>query len=52
MRVILLGLGSVVMNTLEFRLRKFGCRVSKAQDAREALAKVHAGQVDIFSFVG
>ncbi len=47
MRVILLGLGSVLMNTLEFRLRKFGCRVSKAQDGREALANIHAGHADI-----
>jgi DNA-binding response OmpR family regulator len=47
MRILLCGLGSVLTNALDFRLRKYGCKVSKAQDANEALNKIHAGQTDV-----
>jgi two-component system, OmpR family, response regulator len=47
MRVLLCGLGSIITNALDFRLRKYGCKVSKAQDANEALNKIHAGQTDV-----
>lgn len=35
------------MNTLEFRLRKYGCRVLKLHDARTALSTIHNGGADI-----
>jgi DNA-binding response OmpR family regulator len=47
MRILLCGLSSVLTNALDFRLRKYGCKVSKAFDANEALNKIHAGQIDV-----
>ena len=47
MRVLLCGLGSILTNALDFRLRKYGCKVSKAEDANEALHRIHAGQTDV-----
>jgi DNA-binding response OmpR family regulator len=47
MRILLLGLGSILTNAMDCRLRKYGCRVVKANDSHEALSRIHAGQVDI-----
>jgi DNA-binding response OmpR family regulator len=47
MRVLLLGLGTILTNAMDCRLRKYGCRVIKATDTHEALARIHAGQADI-----
>jgi two-component system, OmpR family, response regulator PrrA len=47
MRILLCGLGSILTNALDFRLRKYGCKVSKACDATEALNRIHAGHADV-----
>jgi DNA-binding response OmpR family regulator len=47
MRILLCGLGSILTNALDFRLRKYGCKVSKAYDATEALNRIHAGHADV-----
>jgi DNA-binding response OmpR family regulator len=47
MRVLLLGLGTILTNAMDCRLRKYGCRVIKATDTHEALSRIHAGQADI-----
>jgi DNA-binding response OmpR family regulator len=47
MRILLCGLGSILTNALDFRLRKYGYKVSKAQDATEAINRIHAGHADV-----
>lgn len=47
MRVLLCGLGSILNNALDYRLRKYGYRVIAAQDANDALSYIHAGHADI-----
>ena len=47
MRVLLCGLGSILNNALDYRLRKYGYRVIAARDANDALSHIHAGQADI-----
>ncbi|MBL7814444.1 MAG: response regulator [Saprospiraceae bacterium] len=47
MRVLLCGLGSILNNALDYRLRKYGYRVTAARDANDALSRIHAGQADI-----
>ena len=47
MRILLCGLGSILTNALDFRLRKYGHTVSKAQDATEAINRIHAGHADV-----
>jgi DNA-binding response OmpR family regulator len=46
MRILLCGLGSILTNALDYRLRKFGYRAIRAADASEALNRVHARHVD------
>ncbi len=47
MRVLLCGLGPILTNALDCRLRKFGCKVQRAGDTTEALSIIHAGYADI-----
>ncbi len=47
MRVLLCGLGSILTNALDCRLRKFGCKILRAGDTTEALSIIHAGYADI-----
>jgi DNA-binding response OmpR family regulator len=47
MRVLLCGLGTVLSNALDYRLRKHGCRISKASDGREALHRIHTKNTDV-----
>ena len=47
MRVLLCGLGSILNNALDYRLRKYGYRVIAARDANDALGRIHTGNVDI-----
>jgi DNA-binding response OmpR family regulator len=47
MRILLCGLGSILTNALDFRLRKYGYTVSKAHDATEAINRIHAGHADV-----
>jgi DNA-binding response OmpR family regulator len=47
MRVLLFGLGTILTNAMDCRLRKYGCRVLRACDAHDALSRIHAGQADI-----
>ena len=47
MRVLICGLGSIITNALDYRLRKYGCKVLRAGDATDALSKIHAGNADI-----
>jgi DNA-binding response OmpR family regulator len=47
MRVLLCGLGSILNNALDYRLRKYGYRVLAARDATDALSHIHAGRADI-----
>lgn len=47
MRVLLCGLGSVLTNAMDYRLRKYGCKVVRVNDSTEALGRIHTGQVDI-----
>ena len=46
MRVLLCGLGSILTNALDYRLRKYGYRSLRATNASEALNRVHANSVD------
>jgi DNA-binding response OmpR family regulator len=46
MRVLLCGLGSILTNALDYRLRKYGYQAVRAADASEALNRVHAGHVE------
>ena len=47
MRVLLCGLGSILTNAMDYRLRKHGCKVVRVSDTTEALSRIHAGHVDI-----
>ena len=47
MRVLICGLGSIITNALDYRLRKYGCKVSWAGNTTDALSKIHAGNADI-----
>lgn len=47
MRVLLCGLGSILTNAMDYRLRKYGCKVVRVNDTTEALGRIHSGQVDI-----
>ena len=47
MRILIFGLGTILTNAMDCRLRKYGCRVIRACDARDALSLIHAGQADI-----
>ena len=47
MRVLLYGLGAILTNALDYRLRKFGYRIVRVADASEALNRIHAGHADI-----
>jgi DNA-binding response OmpR family regulator len=46
MRVLLCGLGSVLTNALDYRLRKYGYQSLRAGTASEALGRVHAEHAD------
>jgi DNA-binding response OmpR family regulator len=46
MRVLLCGLGSILTNALDYRLRKYGYRSLRAATASEALNRVHAEHAD------
>ena len=47
MRVLICGLGSIITNALDYRLRKYGCKVLRAGNTTDALSKIHAGYADI-----
>jgi DNA-binding response OmpR family regulator len=47
MRVILCGLGAILTNALDYRLRKYSCNVIKACDPREALNTIHYDRADV-----
>jgi DNA-binding response OmpR family regulator len=47
MRVILCGLGAILTNALDYRLRKYSCSVINACDPREALNIVHYERADV-----
>jgi DNA-binding response OmpR family regulator len=47
MRVLLCGLGSILTNAMDYRLRKHGCKVVRVSDSTEALSRIHAGHADI-----
>jgi two-component system, OmpR family, response regulator MtrA len=47
MRVLMCGLGSILTNAMDCRLRKYGCRVVKAYDTNDALNRIQNGSVDI-----
>jgi DNA-binding response OmpR family regulator len=47
MRVLLYGLGSILTNALDYRLRKYGFRVVRVQTARDVLAYIHTDRTDI-----
>jgi DNA-binding response OmpR family regulator len=47
MRVLLCGLGSILTNALDCRLRKYGCKIQRASDTTEALSIIHGGYADI-----
>lgn len=46
MRVLLCGLGTILTNALDYRLRKYGYQSVRATDASEALNRIHARHVD------
>ena len=47
MRVLLCGLGPILTNALDCRLRKYGCKIQRAVDTTEALSIIHGGYADI-----
>lgn len=47
MRVLMCGLGSILTNAMDCRLRKYGCCVVKAFDTNDALNRIQNGSVDI-----
>lgn len=47
MRVLLCGLGPILTNALDCRLRKYGCKIQRAKGTTDALSKIHAGEADI-----
>ena len=47
MRILLCGLGSILTNALDYRLRKHGYQTLRARDASEALNRIHADHADI-----
>jgi DNA-binding response OmpR family regulator len=47
MRVLLCGLGSILTNAMDYRLRKHGCNVVRVNSSTEALSRIHAGHADI-----
>jgi DNA-binding response OmpR family regulator len=47
MRVLLCGLGPILTNALDCRLRKYGCKIQRAADTTEALSIIHGGYADI-----
>lgn len=46
MRVLLCGLGSILTNALDYRLRKYGYKSLRATNASEALNRIHAEHAD------
>ena len=46
MRVLLCGLGSILTNALDYRLRKYGYQSLRANNGSEALNRVHAEHAD------
>jgi DNA-binding response OmpR family regulator len=47
MRILMCGLGSILTNAMDCRLRKYGCRVIKAFDTHDALNRIQDGSVDV-----